>query len=113
MLAAWMRMKYPHKIWGALAASAPVRWFRDLTDPGAFMQKAGEVYTMVGALNNMKDCPSLLQQGILDLGYISYDTSMYAEIASKFDICEPEKFTTPELYSKFLYWVDDIMSQIP
>jgi len=37
MLAAWMRMKYPHKIWGALAASAPVRWFRDLTDPGAYV----------------------------------------------------------------------------
>ena len=63
MLAGWMRMKYPHKIWGALAASAPVRWFRDLTDPGAFMQKSGEVFTEVGALNHMKDCTKALSDG--------------------------------------------------
>jgi lysosomal Pro-X carboxypeptidase len=32
MLAAWFRMKYPHVIQGALAASAPIRYFRGFKD---------------------------------------------------------------------------------
>ena len=75
MMAAWMRMKYPHKIWGALAASAPVRWFRDLTDPGAFMDKAGQVYKEIGTIYKMENCSSLLGKGFYDLQMLWYDPS--------------------------------------
>lgn len=36
MLAAWMRMKYPHIIHGALASSAPIWQFPNITDCNAF-----------------------------------------------------------------------------
>ncbi len=36
MLASWMRMKYPASIQGALAASAPILYFKGATDPEAF-----------------------------------------------------------------------------
>jgi lysosomal Pro-X carboxypeptidase len=36
MLAAWMRLKYPHVISGAIASSAPILWFEDLTPVDSF-----------------------------------------------------------------------------
>ncbi|XP_053417138.1 lysosomal Pro-X carboxypeptidase isoform X5 [Nycticebus coucang] len=38
MLAAWFRMKYPHIVVGALAASAPIWQFEDLVPCGVFMK---------------------------------------------------------------------------
>lgn len=36
MLSAYMRMKYPSKIYAALASSAPVRWFKGVIDPNDY-----------------------------------------------------------------------------
>ncbi|XP_054580661.1 lysosomal Pro-X carboxypeptidase isoform X2 [Eptesicus fuscus] len=38
MLAAWFRMKYPHMVVGALAASAPIWQFEDIVPCGVFMK---------------------------------------------------------------------------
>jgi len=36
MLAAWLRMKYPHTFQGALSASAPILYFRDAPTADTF-----------------------------------------------------------------------------
>jgi lysosomal Pro-X carboxypeptidase len=43
MLAAWMRMKYPNYIQGAIASSAPILWFDGMIDPNAYTKIASNV----------------------------------------------------------------------
>ncbi|XP_008842416.1 lysosomal Pro-X carboxypeptidase isoform X2 [Nannospalax galili] len=48
MLAAWFRMKYPHLVVGALAASAPIWQFEDLVSCGVFMKITTEDFRKSG-----------------------------------------------------------------
>lgn len=58
MLAAWMRMKYPHIIQGALASSAPIMFFTGAVSPYAYNEVATKSY---GAIHT--ECPGIIQQG--------------------------------------------------
>ncbi|KAJ1388978.1 Peptidase S28 [Sesbania bispinosa] len=42
MLASWFRLKYPHLTIGALASSAPILYFDDITPPNAYYSEASE-----------------------------------------------------------------------
>ena len=48
ILAAWMRMKFPDKVQGALASSAPLRWFKGLVNPSAYTQYTTTVFENTG-----------------------------------------------------------------
>ncbi|KAM7330528.1 hypothetical protein ACRRTK_009717 [Alexandromys fortis] len=48
VLAAWFRMKYPHLVVGALAASAPIWQFQDLIPCGVFMKIVTEDFRKSG-----------------------------------------------------------------
>jgi lysosomal Pro-X carboxypeptidase len=51
MLAAWMRMKYPHVIQGAHASSAPILFYTGVVSPYAYNDLATRSYT-----NSDSDC---------------------------------------------------------
>lgn len=63
MLAAYLRMKYPQWVQGAIASSAPVRWFKGATNPNAFTETASAVIRKLGG----DACFNGQQRGFFDL----------------------------------------------
>jgi lysosomal Pro-X carboxypeptidase len=55
MLAAWMRIKYPHIVMGAVASSAPILSFYGLVDPYAFYDRMTDDFKVLYYVYNTKD----------------------------------------------------------
>jgi len=75
MLAAWMRMKYPHVIAGAHAASAPILFFPGSVSPYAFNDLATRSYK-----DAVQFCDVTVSKGFIALNNWSNDTKNYANI---------------------------------
>lgn len=58
MIAAWMRMRYPHIIQGAHASSAPILFFPGSVSPYAFLELATRSYK-----NALENCESGIRRG--------------------------------------------------
>ena len=48
MLATWLRIKYPTHFHGAVASSAPIRWFNGTVDPYIYTEIASDVLRKEG-----------------------------------------------------------------
>ena len=90
MLASWIRMKYPQHFQGALAASAPILWFKGQTDPNAYTKIASDVFRNVGG----DTCYNNISRGFYDLANLKYDSTKYEAINQTFKLCE--RPTKPE-----------------
>lgn len=99
MLAAWFRIKYPNLVQGAIAASAPVAQFTNLTACNAF----GEVVTKTFAKTQF-DCVDVIRSSwkYLDtitstptgMRWLSNDWKLCKPLANKEDVTKLKAFLT-------------------
>ena len=87
MLASWMRMKFPHKVYGALAASAPILHFKGTVDPNDFTRVASSVIKDMGG----QECYDLIHFGFFDIVNVQRDKSKYQAMKDHFNLCEIPK----------------------
>ncbi|KAH8279640.1 hypothetical protein KR018_012470, partial [Drosophila ironensis] len=106
MLAAWFRMKYPHLVTGALAASAPVLQFPGITDCDIFYRIVTSVfqnaYNGNCTINIAKSWKMFETVGATDAGK--------SEISRAFNLCDPLK--TEEDIKKFLDYLEEVYSNL-
>ena len=85
MLAAWIRMKYPHVFQGALAASAPFLEFKDA--PSAPYDLFGEICTN-DFREQLDKSPVLIREAFEAL-VSANDKAKFADISKIFNTCTP------------------------
>ena len=104
MLSAWMRMKYPNQIQGALAASAPILWFNGTINPNTWTDIAADVTKNKGSQN----CYDTLKYGFYDMTNLVYDKYKWSTLQDKFNMCEAP--TSPDQVNTFVNNVVDAIS---
>eukprot|EP01017_Pseudomicrothorax_dubius_P007947 TRINITY_DN12562_c0_g1_i1.p1 TRINITY_DN12562_c0_g1~~TRINITY_DN12562_c0_g1_i1.p1 ORF type:complete len:512 (+),score=128.70 TRINITY_DN12562_c0_g1_i1:125-1660(+) len=95
MLASWLRMKFPNVVDGAIASSAPILYFKDITDPAAFYSIVTENYRRSAVVG----CPDTIQEGFRRLEALAAQTrkaensseskAIYDNLNQWFKLCTP------------------------
>lgn len=107
MLSAWFRMKYPHLVYGALAASAPIRQFNGMTQCDIFSKITTSVFATAfknhSCSENIKKSWDLFKQlAATDEGKKKLNTELL--------LCDPIKGET-EL-EKFMDYLEDVYGSL-
>ncbi|KAK7503717.1 hypothetical protein BaRGS_00004840 [Batillaria attramentaria] len=85
MLAAWMRLKYPNLVLGALAASAPIWQFPGLSDCSSFYETASSLY-----YDASQACGDNLRLGWYTISEIGEGAAGGLDFLSQtFSLCKP------------------------
>ncbi|XP_021400710.2 lysosomal Pro-X carboxypeptidase isoform X2 [Lonchura striata] len=86
MLAAWFRMKYPHVVVGALAASAPIWQFADLVPCGTFFNIVTNDFKKSG-----KGCSESIWNSWNAINHLSSTDAGLQWLSNTFHLCSPLK----------------------
>ncbi|XP_068601568.1 lysosomal Pro-X carboxypeptidase [Brachionichthys hirsutus] len=86
MLAAWLRMKYPHVVVGALASSAPIWQFPGLVPCGEFYKVVTRDFARSGY-----NCDSNIRRSWKAIKNVSSTTSGLQWLSDEFSLCSPLK----------------------
>jgi len=84
MLASWLRMKFPYVFQGALASSAPILYFKGVTDPYAFSKLTTQAFTNASA-----NCSFIIRDAFQTLYEHENRNSSYTQISKIFNTCKP------------------------
>ncbi|KAG9456824.1 hypothetical protein H6P81_001332 [Aristolochia fimbriata] len=82
MLAAWFRLKYPHIAMGALASSAPILYFEDLTPENGYYSVVSKDFK-----DTSESCYSTIRQSWFDMDEIASLPQGLQYLTQKFKVC--------------------------
>ncbi|XP_058064437.1 lysosomal Pro-X carboxypeptidase isoform X1 [Anopheles bellator] len=102
MLAAWFRIKYPHLVVGAIAASAPIRQFPDLTPCGVFNQ----ILTSVFRTADKPECVHNIRRSWQVMSNYSATADGLRVLNEKFHFCNNLTKATDVTETLFTYLAD-------
>jgi len=105
MLAAWMRIKYPHVITGAIAASAPIWQFTGLTPCDAFNRVVTADYATVSA-----ECAETIRRSWPAINRILANDTGKAWFSKNWNLCSA--LHTEEDTDILKQWLTDVWTNI-
>ncbi|KAF5446236.1 hypothetical protein F2P56_031877 [Juglans regia] len=89
MLAAWFRLKYPHIAIGALASSAPILYFDNLTPSNAYYTTVTDDFKEASV-----SCYNTIKQSWAEITKIAAKPNGLSILSNKFNTCKPLKNRT-------------------
>ncbi|KAL7014675.1 hypothetical protein ACKWTF_016055 [Chironomus riparius] len=107
MLSAWMRMKYPHLVVGALASSAPVRQFTDVVPCDIFNRILTSVFRV--AIEN-SPCVDNIKKLWPVLKNFSSTEEGRKYLSNEFKFCKP--YNKTEDYDTFYAYLMDVFGNL-
>jgi lysosomal Pro-X carboxypeptidase len=107
MLSAWMRLKYPHLVVGALASSAPVRQFTDVVPCDIFKRILTGVFSV--ALNTTHCVDNIRRLWPVLKNFTANDAGRKA-LNGEFRFCTPINKT--EDYATFYDFLQDVLGNL-
>ncbi|NWS53083.1 PCP carboxypeptidase, partial [Chunga burmeisteri] len=105
MLAAWLRMKYPHAVVGALASSAPIWQFDDSVPCSAYFSIVTNDFRRSG-----KGCSESIQQSWKAINRLSSTDAGLQWLSNTFHLCSPLKTTRDAI--KLKSWLVETWSNL-
>ncbi|KAJ8924288.1 hypothetical protein NQ315_007081 [Exocentrus adspersus] len=103
---AWLRMKYPNSVVGALASSAPIWQFKDQNPCDAAYKTATEQFATLGN----KRCTDIIQKSWRVIRSYTQTNAGKINLANMWNFCEP--FTTNEDIDTLIDWLSNIYMNV-
>uniref|UniRef100_A0A8D8UFM4 Lysosomal Pro-X carboxypeptidase n=1 Tax=Cacopsylla melanoneura TaxID=428564 RepID=A0A8D8UFM4_9HEMI len=105
MLASWFRMKYPHIVQGALAASAPIWAFPNMAPCNYYYRTVTQVFN-----NTSPNCHNIIKESWKFIEHATENDSGKKWVSDQWKLCSPIKTTTD--VSTFKNWIADMYSTL-
>ncbi|KAH7542071.1 hypothetical protein FEM48_Zijuj02G0034500 [Ziziphus jujuba var. spinosa] len=86
MLASWFRLKYPHIALGALASSAPILYFDDITPQNGYYSIATKDFREVS-----ENCYQIIRKSWSEIDKVTARNNGLSTLSKKFRTCKPLK----------------------
>lgn len=102
MLSAWFRIKYPHLVTGAIAASAPVFHFNSTVEPDLFNEIVTNDFKAVS-----ESCSSNIRTAHTSLFALTQDATNFEKLKETFITCDD--ITTSAQAYKIIEWADNAL----